>query len=105
MGESLAPTLVVLSGEVAGHSLVIRGTHETGSETPHGTIRLIFRRTFNPQRYRFKIEAIYPNLRAAQTGFLGFAINGDVKLSEQEICVGTAGKVFRHNVWEWQGWR
>jgi len=105
MGESLAANLIVVSGDAAGQPLFIRGTRQNGNDRARGAIRLTFRKTFDPGRHRFKIEAIYPDLAAAKNGFSGFEIGGDVKLEQGHINVRTIGKIFRHNVWAWQGWR
>jgi hypothetical protein len=105
LGESLFAKLVVVSGDVEGPSLLIRGTREQAGATIRGTIRLIFRRTYSPHRHRFHIEAIYPDLAASKMGFSGFVISGDVKLEQGQIQVKTRGGIYRNNVWEWQGWQ
>src|SRR5438132_690243 len=103
LSESLAANLAVVSNGIEVHPVFIQGTRQGRNDTPRGTIRLIFRKTFNPNRYRFQIEAIYPDLEASKDGFSGFLIGGDVKLEEENIRVKSNSGMYRHNCWEWQG--
>jgi len=104
MGESLRATLDVYCSGVKVLSILVDGSLTPSDNGGGGAMRLLFRRTHAPNRHRFKVEAIYPNLEACATGFSGFEVDGDVKLEEPGIQVRTKSEIFRHNVWEWQGW-
>lgn len=97
------PTILTIQRrELLGPRILLARGHADAS--PAGEARLRVRRTGNPERSVFQVEAIYRGV-ACGTGFSGFSVRGELRTKDGGFeATRTTGWVVRYNVWEWQGW-
>lgn len=83
---------------------ITSSTIDTCSIQANGQIRLRFRRTANPNRDRWRIESLFPNI-SPTTGFTGFDAAGIVKSGGNELEVRMHNWIGKYNIVKWHGWK